>query len=85
MYGVRHHLTKEFPEYRGAIEHLKTNDESFAKLLNEYHQTDKKIYGYEMLMQPVTDSYMEQLKLWRLRLKDQLYNILRQNTHAAAS
>ena len=79
MYGTRHPLTHEFPEYSGEISKLKTNNATFARLLSKYHQTDKKIYGYEQQMQPVADNYMEQLKRWRVHLKDQLYNILRRN------
>ncbi len=77
MYGVRHHLAQEFPEFRGTINYLKKNDDEFARLLNQYHDTDKKIYGFEQQMQPVADNYMEQLKKWRLQLKDRLYAILR--------
>jgi len=76
MYGVRHQIANEFPEFSAKIELLKRNDQTFSRLLNKYDETNKKIYGYEQLKQPVANTYFE-LKKWRLRLKDQLYSILR--------
>lgn len=77
MYGERHNLIHEFPEFRSAIQHLKVNDRGFARLLAEYDVTDKRIYGIEQQMQPVADTYLEELKKRRLKLKDQLYTILK--------
>jgi uncharacterized protein YdcH (DUF465 family) len=79
MFGERHHLITEFPELRHTINHLKTHDEQFALLFDEYDVTDKKIYGYEQKMQPISDTYMESLKKRRLLLKDRLYTILRRH------
>lgn len=76
MFGVRHRLDQEFPEYRTLIEPLKTHDAQFARLCDEYLQTDKKIYGYEIKQRPVADDYIEQLKKTRLRTKDKLYERL---------
>ncbi len=77
MYGVRHPITREFPEFSGKIELLKRNNQAFSRLLSKYEETDKKIYGYEQLKQPLASTYFE-LKKWRLVLKDQLYSMLRQ-------
>lgn len=77
MYGVRHNLVEEFPEYSRYIEYLKTNDLEFASLLARYDQTDKRIYGYARNQQSTTDAHMEQLKRLRVRLKDILYQRLR--------
>ena len=85
MYGVRHHINDEFPEFNTIIERLKNTNQQFARLLEKYNAADKEIYGYEQRRQPVTDSYLEQLKKWRLQLKDQLYNMLRQNHHTYQS
>ncbi|MFQ5468899.1 MAG: YdcH family protein [Gammaproteobacteria bacterium] len=76
MYGVRHHLSHDFPEYQHAIESLKTNSRNFATLFDEYDNTDKKIYGLINQMQPTADSHLETLKKKRLLLKDQLYSLL---------
>lgn len=76
MYGVRHHLTDEFPQMSGTINELKGNDPKFAQLLSKYDETDKRIYGLEVKSRPVADIYVEELKKERLKLKDQLYTIL---------
>lgn len=77
MYGVRHNLNDEFPEYSGYIGYLKTNDLEFASLLARYDETDKRIYGYARKQQPITDAHMESLKRLRVRLKDIIYQRLR--------
>lgn len=76
MYGVRHSLAKDFPELSHLIDELRSRDREFARLMDEYHRTDKKIYGYEIKQRPVADDYVEQLKRSRVRLKDQLYRML---------
>ena len=77
MYGARHHLNIEFPEFQHAIDLLKSRNNDFAQLLNEYDATDKRIYGYVQQSTPVSDTHIEALKKKRLRLKDQLYTILK--------
>jgi len=77
MYGARHHLTNEFPEFQNAIDRLKSRNNDFAQLLNEYDATDKRIYGYAQQSTPVSDTHIEALKKKRLHLKDQLYAILK--------
>jgi uncharacterized protein YdcH (DUF465 family) len=37
---------------------------------------DKKIYGIEQMMQPVSDAYIGELKKHRLALKDQLFAMI---------
>lgn len=82
MYGVRHHLQQEFPEFLNSISRLKTNDPSFAQLLAKYDDTDKKIYGIERQRRPVPDYYVEDLKKERVNLKDRIYTVLkRSNGH----
>ncbi len=80
MYGARHDLTEEFPEFAGTINTLKSSNTDFSRLLFEYDGTDKKIYGIEQMMQPVSDAYIGELKKRRLALKDRLFAILR-NQH----
>jgi uncharacterized protein YdcH (DUF465 family) len=48
------------------------------RLLVEYDETDKKIYGLEQQSLPVSDDHFGSLKRHRLVLKDQLYSILKQ-------
>lgn len=82
MYGIRHDIDQDFPQYRAAISRLKHNDPLFSQILNEYDDTDKRICGLEQQLQPVSDGYFSDLKRRRVLLKDRLYALLRQ--HAVA-
>lgn len=77
MFGVRHNLVQEFPEFATIIHDLKTSNPEFADLVDRYDVTDKKIYGLEQQMLPVSDDYLGKLKKRRLELKDRLYTLLR--------
>ena len=79
MYGVRHSVEAEFPEFYTEITRLKHCNADFSRLLAVYDETDKKIYGLEQLNQPVTDDYFAYLKRQRVLLKDQLYAMLKRN------
>ncbi len=79
MYGERHQLTHEFPEFQNTIHHLKIRDREFADRLKEYEHTDKTIYTLEKQQQPTTDERMLDLKVKRLNLKDRLYSELKQH------
>ncbi|MEJ2552467.1 MAG: YdcH family protein [Gammaproteobacteria bacterium] len=80
MYGVRHVIEGEFPEFQRAINRLKNKDPDFTRLLVEYDETDKRIYGLEQQSVPISDAHFGDLKRHRLVLKDQLYSILKQQT-----
>jgi len=77
MFGVRHILEQEFPEFQSEISQLKGNDPDFMRLLVEYDETDKRIYGLEQQSLPVSDDHFGNLKRHRLTLKDQLYSMLK--------
>ena len=77
MFGVRHEIAHEFPEYQSIISRLKNIDPTFNRLLVEYDRTDKKIYGIEQQQVPVTDDYLHELKRQRLLLKDRVYQFIR--------
>lgn len=77
MYGVRHDVAGEFPEFKGILFHLRDSDPEFARLLREYDETDKRIYGLEITGQPMADHHFWALKRKRMVLKDRLYSRLR--------
>ena len=77
MFGVRHDIEREFPEFESEIAGLKNSNPEFLRLLTQYDETDKKIYGLEQQSLPVSDHYFGDLKRQRLVLKDQLYTILK--------
>jgi uncharacterized protein YdcH (DUF465 family) len=76
--SIEHHsLLKEFPEYRERIHTLKTGNPLFATLYKEYQELDKQIFRIEEEIETPSDQYTEDLKKKRVRLKDQLYDMLR--------
>ncbi len=65
-----------FPEYRDLITKLKAEDAHFAKLFEKHNELDQKIKNLEKSY--VSDSEIETLKKEKLKLKDDMYAILRQ-------
>jgi uncharacterized protein len=74
---LHHPLLKEFPEHRETIQWLKVSDEAFRKKFDEYHQVDDKVYRIEELIDFATDQEIDELKMKRAQLKDQLYRQVR--------
>ena len=74
----RHSLAKELPEYKEQIHQLKMVNRHFAKLADEYHDLDNEIIRIEEGLENTTDEYVDGLKKKRLRLKDQLFAMLKQ-------
>ena len=68
-----------FPEYRDLISKLIQEDAHFARLFDEHNELDDKITGLEN--DPVTsvsaENEIDALKVKKLALKDQLYEILK--------
>lgn len=68
-----------FPEYRDLITELKQKNTHFARLFDEHNELDDKITGLEN--DPVTSvsaqDEIDKLKLEKLALKDQLFEILK--------
>jgi uncharacterized protein len=72
----RHDLLHEFPEFKEKIHSLKTNDNHFKKLFDEYHELEHEIHRINNGTENVTDEFMHSLKAKLLHLKDELYSIL---------
>ena len=77
MLGEPHDLLHEFPELTERIQTMREQDPSFAQLMDAYNDLDQRVRELEELAQPVADETMEDLKKERLRLKDQLYALLK--------
>lgn len=77
MFGERHDLPHEFPEYRDVIQQLRDSNGEFARLYEEYEALDDEILKIEQNVEPVSDFYAEDLKKRRVHLKDQLYFMLK--------
>lgn len=74
----KHDLIHEFPESKEAIHHLKTNNNHFAKLFEEYHEVDHSVHHFEGGAENTSDEHLEDLKKQRLNLKDQLSGMIRE-------
>jgi uncharacterized protein len=74
----KHPLTDEFPEFAEKIHELKVENAHFSKLYDEYDEVDHEIYRIESDAEPASDETVNQLRISRLRLKDEIYSILRE-------
>jgi len=81
----KHDLVHELPEYRDLIHELKMNDKHFARLFDAYHEVDHEIHRIETNAEITSDEYLEELKLKRLRLKDELFEIIKKAEEARQS
>ena len=73
----KHDLVHELPEFRDQIHELKMNNRHFARLFEQYHEADHEVHRIETGAETTTDEYLEGVKLGRLRLKDELYKMLK--------
>jgi uncharacterized protein len=73
----KHDLVHELPEYREQIHQLKTGNAHFAKLFEHYHELDHEVRRIELGIDAVSDEYLENQKKHRLKLKDEMYEMLR--------
>lgn len=64
-----------FPEYRDLISKLKTEDMYFTRLFDKHNELDQKIKNLESSYAP--DSEVDLLKKEKLKLKDDMYVILK--------
>lgn len=71
-----HNLHNEFPQHKERIHDLKMNDRHFARLFEEYHNTDREVRRIEDGAEAASDQRLEGLKLRRLHLKDDLLGML---------
>ncbi len=75
---IEHHdLQHDFPEFHDRIHALKTGNAHFAKLFDEYHEVDREVRRIEQEVETPSDAYTEKLKMRRVKLKDELYTMLR--------
>lgn len=71
-----HDLVHEFPEFRDKIHDLKVSNNHFRKLFDEYHELDHEIHKYETNTEATTDEHLNELRLKRVRYKDELFDML---------
>lgn len=72
MSHTPHEITEEFPEHRERITELRTTNGRFARLLDEYHDTNQAVHRVETRVEPASEDVEEELKRKRVRLKDEI-------------
>lgn len=72
----KHNLLNDFPEHHHTIRHLKMHDNHFVNLSEQYHGITDELHTLELNNAPVADDYLESLKMKRVQLKDQLFNMI---------
>lgn len=77
MSHTPHELAEEFPEHVDAIRELKGSDPHFAKLADRYHSLNRDIHRAETDVEPTDDLHAEEMKRERLRLKDEIFAMLK--------
>jgi len=78
MQGEHHDLVHEFPEHRERIHDLKISDNHFRRLMEEYNDLTSSVENLEGQGEPISDEHMEEMKKKRVRLKDDLYQMLQE-------
>ncbi len=87
MSNTPHDITEEFPDQRDRITKLKTSSGRFARLAEEYNELNRAIHRIETRVEPTSEDVEEELKRQRVRLKDEIAQMLQgdEKTDAAAS
>ena len=69
-------ISHEFPEHLEKMRSLKTSSQRFANLFAAYDQDNHAIARYEKGQGVITDEALEIEKKKRLKLKDEIYQML---------
>ncbi|MDO5055526.1 YdcH family protein [Pasteurella oralis] len=69
-----------FPEFRDLISKLKIEDAHFSRLFDKHNELDQRIKNIESHIELGTPIEVENLKKEKLRLKDELYAILKKQS-----
>lgn len=73
----KHDLHHEFPEFDQRIHDLKLSNNHFRRLFDEYHELNHEIQRIETGAEATADETLNQLRLKRVHLKDELYAMLK--------
>ena len=76
---TKNQLTVDFPEFEAKIHDLKVNDNHFKNLFDKYDELDHEIYRIETDSDPASDDALNNLRIERVRIKDEIYQFLINN------
>jgi uncharacterized protein len=69
-------LDEDFPDMAERMHALKTSNNRFARLLEEYNDLNREIHRAETRVEPTSEDVEEELKRRRVRLKDEIAQML---------
>ena len=73
----KHDLKHEFPDLVDKIHEFKTTNNHFKKLFEEYHIINNDIHRIETGAEATKDEVLNELRIKRVHLKDELYEFLK--------
>ncbi len=76
MSHTPHELAEEFPDKVDRIHELKTENNHFRKLFDEYHDVNRAVHRAETNIEPLDSIAEQELRKKRMRLKDELAQII---------
>ena len=69
-------LDEDFPGMAERMHALKTSNNRFARLVEEYNELNREIHRIETRVEPTSEDVEEELKRRRVRLKDEIAQML---------
>lgn len=76
---TKHVLIQDFPEFEEKINTMKVENNHFKKLFNEFDELEHEIYRVESDAEPASDEALNDLRIKRVHLKDEIYQFLSNN------
>jgi uncharacterized protein YdcH (DUF465 family) len=76
MSNAPNDLIEDFPDKADRIRQLKTGNNHFARLYDEYDELNRTIHRIETRVEPKPEEVEEELKRRRLRIKDEIMAML---------
>jgi uncharacterized protein len=80
MSNAPNDLHEDFPDKADRIHQLKTGNNRFARLYDEYNELNRTIHRIETRVEPQSDEAEEELKRRRLQIKDEIMAMLDDET-----
>ena len=76
MSNAPNDLAQDFPDKVDRIHQLKTSNNRFARLYDEYDELNRAIHRIETRVEPTSEEAEEELKRRRLQIKDEIMAML---------
>ena len=76
MSNAPNDLADDFPDKVDRIHQLKTSNNRFARLYDEYNELNRTIHRIETRVEPKPEEVEDELKRRRLQIKDEILAML---------